>query len=136
MFFGLRKVDVDLSPLQPNAVHIFRLWQIYLENVNPLLKITHTPSLQGLIIEAASNTTNISRELEALLFSIYCISITSLTSQECQDMFGTPKQDLLTRFRFGCEQALAKCEFLRTSHRHCLTALFLFLVRLTMNPAF
>jgi hypothetical protein len=132
LLFGSGNADVDLSPLQPDPVHIFRLWQIYLDNVNPLLKITHTPSLQGRIIEAASNTAIIGRELEALMFSIYCMAITSLTIQECQSMFGVSKKDLLTRFQFACQQALGKCEFLRTSERDCLTALYLLLV--CLNP--
>jgi hypothetical protein len=128
LLFGSQTEDVDLSPLQPSAVHIFRLWQIYLDNVNPLLKVTHTPTMQGRIIEAASNPTNINREVEALMFSIYCMAVTSLAGKECQSIFGTSKQDLLTRFQFGCQQALGKCEFLRTNDRDCLTALYLYLV--------
>ena len=128
LLFGLRKTAVDISTLQPEPVQIFRLWQIYLENVNPLLKVTHTPSLQGRIIEAASNVSNISPTLEALMFSIYCMSILSLTMDDCQAMFGSSKVDLLTRYQFGCQQALLNCGFLRCDDYDCLTALYLYLV--------
>ncbi|KAL8753645.1 MAG: hypothetical protein Q9199_004912 [Rusavskia elegans] len=62
---------ISLYTLHPDPVQIFRLWQIYMNNVNPLLKVTHIPTLQGHVIEAASNVTNIDPSLEALMFSIY-----------------------------------------------------------------
>jgi hypothetical protein len=130
LFFGSPKTTVDLSTLHPEPVDIFRLWQIYLDNVNPLLKVTHAPSLQGRIIEAARNVTNISPNLEALMFSIYCMAVLSLVADDCRAMFGSSQEDLLTRYQFGCKQALMNCGFLRTGNRHCLTALYLYLVSL------
>lgn len=109
-------------------VHILKLWQIYLENVNPLLKVTHTLSLQPRIIEAAANFTDIDPVLETLMFSIYCVSILSLPEDECMVMFGSSKQHLLPRFQNGCQQALLNCGFLRRNDRDCLTALYLYLV--------
>jgi hypothetical protein len=128
LLFGLCKTTVDLSTLHPDPVQIFRLWQFYLDNVNPLLKVTHTPSLQSRIIEAASNVTNINPNLEALMFSIYCTSITSLDHHDCQALFGQSREDLLTKYHFSCQQALTNCGFLRSDDRDCLTSLFLYLV--------
>ena len=129
--FGPRKINVDLSALHPGQVQIFRLWQIYLDNVNPLLKVTHTPTLQALIIDAAGDITNISPTMEALMFGIYCVSILTLVEDECRTLFGSPRDDLLTRYQFACQQALLNCGVLRSSDRDCLTALYLFLVRLS-----
>lgn len=128
LLLGAGSADVDLSPLQPGTLHIFRLWQIYLDNVNPLLKIIHTPSLQSRIVEAASSPAGIDRNLEALMFSIYCIAIVSLSSEECFSIFGETREDMSVKFRFACQQALGKCEFLRTNSRDCVTALYLYLV--------
>ncbi|RSL88575.1 hypothetical protein CEP51_001671 [Fusarium floridanum] len=127
ILFGSRQSSVDLSTLHPEPVHIFRLWQAYLDNVNPLLKVTHTPSLQGRIIEAASNLKNVNPTMEALMFGIYCMAILSLAPEDCQSHFHLSKPDLLTKFQFGCQQALLNSAFLRTEDRDCLTALFLYL---------
>lgn len=132
LLFGSPNTNIDLFTLHPEPVQIFRLWQIYLDNVNPLLKVTHTPSLQGHIIEAAGNVTKISPTLEALMFGIYCVAILSLVEEDCQDIFGSSKEDLLMRFHFGCQQALQSCRFLRSGDRDCLTALYLYLVRLSV----
>lgn len=129
LLFGSQNGNIDLSTLHPDPVQIFRLWQVYLDNINPLLKVTHTPTLQPRIIEAVSNVATISPALEALLFSIYCMAV-SLIEDDCQAIFGSSKEDLLTRFQFGCQQALLNCGFLRTNDRDCLTALFLYLVSL------
>lgn len=123
--------------LHPEQVHIFKLWHVYLDNVNPLLKVTHTPSLQALIINAASDVTKISPALGALMFSIYSVSILSLAPEECETSFGSSKDDLLRTYQFGCQQALLDCQFLRSGDRDCLTAFFLYLVSLQdqLGPA-
>lgn len=130
LLFGSRKTNFELSTLHPPQVQIFRLWQIYLENVDTLLKVTHAPILQSQIIEAASDVTNIKPSLEALMFGIYCIAIGSLTEHECLAMFSSAKKDLLVGYHFACQQALARCDLLKTSERDCLTALYLYLVGL------
>jgi hypothetical protein len=119
--------------LHPQPVQIFQLWQLYLDNINPLLKVTHTPSLQGLIIEAANNVLKIKPDLEALMFSIYCIAISSLTDDDCQTMFTSSKADLLAKYQLGCQQALLNSRFLRSTSRDCLTALYLYLVSLSAS---
>ena len=93
-------------------------------------KVTHTPSLQRRIIETASNMNKISPTLEALMFSIYCMSVLSLDEVDVPNMFNSPKEDLLRKYQFGCQQALLNCGFLRSSDRDCLTALHLYLVSL------
>ncbi|RAK74434.1 uncharacterized protein BO72DRAFT_202083 [Aspergillus fijiensis CBS 313.89] len=128
LLFGAPVGTVDLSASHPSQVHIFRLWQVYLDQVNPLLKVTHTPTLQTRIIDAASDIANISPTLEALMFSIYCVSLSSLSGEQCSVLFGAAKKELLTGYQFACQQALRDCGILRSSDRECLTALYLYLV--------
>lgn len=127
LLFGTRKSAVELSTLHPDPVQIFKLWQIYLENVDPLLKVTHTPSLQGRIIEAVADLRSVNPTLQALMFSIYSMSVMSVTADECQIAFGSSKEGLLAKYQFACQQALLDCGYLRTGDRDCLTALYLFL---------
>lgn len=126
--FGSPQASVDLSTFHPQPVEIFRLWQIYLDNVNPLLKVIHVPTMQGRIIEAVGNVHGISPPMESLMFSIYCIAITSLSNDECQSMLGMSQTDLLTKYQFGCQQALMNARFLVSRERDTLISLYLFLV--------
>lgn len=126
--FGDSKVNVPLSTLHPTHVQIFRLWQIYSDNINPLLKVTHAPTLQARILDAAVDVAGISRELEALMFSIYCAAIITLGEDDCRATLGESKTKLLRKFQDACHQALINCGFLRSRERDCLTAFFLYLV--------
>lgn len=134
ILFGWHRTATDISDLHPEQIQIFRLWQIYLDNVNPLLKVTHTPTVQTLIIEAASNLTNIKPTLTALMFGIYCMAVFSLDPDKCHAMFGASRDELLVKYQSGCQQALLNCGFLRSSDRDCLTALYLYLVSVLNMP--
>ncbi|KAL3467005.1 hypothetical protein BJX64DRAFT_284153 [Aspergillus heterothallicus] len=120
----------DLSELHPEPSQIFKLWQIYLENVDPLFKVTHTPTLQGRIIEAIGNLRDIKPSLEALMFSIYCMATLSVMSYESDALVGPPKNEILAKYQAACRQALIRAQFLRSDDRDCLTALYLYLVSL------
>lgn len=128
-------MDPDLSTAHPDQVQIFRLWQTYLENVDPLLKVTHTPTLQPRLIDAASDLTNIDPPLEALMFAIYCIATLSLGDDVCQSLFGGARKELLAKYQVGCQQALINCGILRSQDRDCLTALYLYLVSNLHKPS-
>ena len=126
LLFGTRKSNVNLFTLHPEQAQILKLWQVYLENVHPLLEVTHMPTLQARIIDSISDLKNITPTLEALMFSIYCVAVMSLTEEECQSLGS--KQDLMRNYQFACQQALLNCGVLRSSDRDCLTALHLYLV--------
>ncbi|KAF3000058.1 hypothetical protein E8E13_000709 [Curvularia kusanoi] len=141
--FGDSKVDGPLSMLHPSHVQIFRLWQVYSDNINPLLKITHAPTLQARILDAAVDINGISRELEALMFSIYCTAIITMSEDDCRTIMGGTKAGLLSKYQDACRQALINCGFLRSRERDCLTAFFLYLISLrpdthphTLSPMF
>lgn len=114
--------------MHPDQVHMFRLWQIYLDNVNSLLKVVHAPTLQTRILDAASDVENVSPALEALMFSIYCAAVLSMTDDECLVSFHQSRDQLLGRYQAACKQALLKCTPWRSNDRDCLTALYLYLV--------
>jgi hypothetical protein len=131
LLFGAPNPDVHLPSMHPGQVQIFRLWQIYLDNVNPLLKVTHTPTMQPRIIDAAGDVGNIGEALEALMFSIYCAAVLSMTDDECFVSFRLSRDHLLARYQVACKQALLKCSPWRSNSVDCLTALYLYLVRLS-----
>ncbi|KAL4936793.1 hypothetical protein BDV06DRAFT_85431 [Aspergillus oleicola] len=128
--FGVQKTPIDLSSHHPEPSQILRLWQIYLDNVDPLLKVTHTPTLQSRIIEAVADVKNINPVMEALMFGIYCMATLSLMPDECEALFGTPKEEFMAHNQRSCRQALIQCAFLRSDDLDCLTASYFYLVSL------
>lgn len=117
-----------VTNLHPSGVQIFQLWQIYLENVNPLLKVTHTPTIQGSLIEAAANPAKIAKPLEALMFSIYFIAVVSMTESEVRETFQEDKNRLLSKYHHGTQQALINAGFMRSPDLVVLQAYVMYLV--------
>ena len=136
LLFGWPQTAVAMYTLHPQPAQVFQLWQLYLDNVNPLLKVTHTPTLQRQIIEATGNVLTIKPELEALMFGVYSTAMSSLSEENCHTMFGLPKSHFLAQYQLGCQQALLNSRFLRYTSRDCLTALYLYLVRSSIVCAF
>lgn len=118
----------SVTSQHPSAIQIIQLWQIYLNNVNPLLKLTHTPTLQERIIEATANIGKVSKSLEALMFAIYFMAVTSMTDEETQLTFGNDKGQLLQRYYTACQQALVNGGFMRHTDLTLLQAFLLYLV--------
>lgn len=79
---GYRSADVDLRPFHPLPSQIPFIWQIYQENVDPLVKILHVPSMDKLIREIRNNLDTLTPPTEALMFSIYYAAITSMDEAE------------------------------------------------------
>lgn len=108
-------------------------WRIYKENVDPLVKVLHIPSLEPTILAAASHLANLSKSFEALLFAIYYGVTTSLSAEDCLSTLGEERSVLLSRYRFALEQALARANFLTTEEIVVLQALVIFLICLRRN---
>lgn len=134
LMFGSPTSSSGLRPLHPQPLEAFKLWQAYLDNVNPLIKLFHAPTVQQLISETNGNLEEIPRNVEALLFAIYCISVESLSDGECISITGGPKDAARQRFRTGAQHALINASFLKTSDLMILQALTLFIVSGLSTP--
>ncbi|KAF6811318.1 C6 transcription factor [Colletotrichum plurivorum] len=117
----------ELSTLHPEPRLIFRYWQVFVETVNPLLKIVHVPTLQQRILDASWNPSTAPKPLAATMFAIYTLAVTSMSSQECQTTLGESRDSLLTRYRAATYRALIEVDFLTTRDFEVLQALLLFL---------
>jgi hypothetical protein len=128
--FIIGAAPVPIANLHPSTIHIFQLWQIYIDNINPLLKITHVPTVQAQIIEASSDLENAPKNIEALMFSMYLMAITSLEDADVYKRFNETKKELLARYHTGTQHALTKAGFMRVNDPVLLQAYILYLVSL------
>ncbi|KAJ9651529.1 hypothetical protein H2198_009197 [Neophaeococcomyces mojaviensis] len=125
---GVTPSSQGVRDLHPLPEQVSTLWQIFLDNVNPLSKIIHVPTLQPAILESTSHLECLPRPFEALLFAIYSTAVLSLQDSECEDMLGESRAVLLSRYRNGTKRALARAKFLGTSDLMVLQALVLHLL--------
>lgn len=116
-----------LKHLHPQPRQIYTLWQIFVDKVNPLLKIVHIPSLGQRVLDASWDPGSAPKPLAAIMFAVYGLAVASTTSGECHASFHESKEILLTRFRMASFRALMEAEFLTTRDFEVLQALTLFL---------
>ncbi|KAL8704293.1 MAG: hypothetical protein Q9201_002547 [Fulgogasparrea decipioides] len=118
------KTPVTPSSHPPTEL-IHQLWQIFVENVNPLTKLVHVPSLQPAIEKAITNVEHIPRGFEALMFAIYSMAVLSLTEDECKGLLGETRATLLSHYVAATKAALSRTRFMSSTSIVVLQALVL-----------
>lgn len=133
----------DLHPL-PSQMPF--LWQIYMDNVDPFMKVLHVPTMTKVICELRGSYHSLGSSMRALVLAISLAALMSLEDEEVSgsnltfDMvtwlihlakvyvnFNTNKDQLVARYRLGTEQALEQADFLNNPDIIVLQALTIYL---------
>ncbi|SPO04240.1 uncharacterized protein DNG_06923 [Cephalotrichum gorgonifer] len=119
---------VSLRPMHPTVPQIMLLWQTFLNNFDPLVKLFHAPTVQVTISHVATNLDRIVPNTEALMFAIYLSATVTMTEQQCLHSLSTSKAMLVKRFANATQQALVNARFLKSTDLVVLQALALYLL--------
>jgi hypothetical protein len=125
-------LGIDTSPVKvedvwPEPARLFRLWQLFVDRVNPLTKIIHVPSLLP-YVAAATSGSPIPKNIETLFFSIFLMAVVSLTPEECPTILACSKEEALQRYSSGVRTSLLRLNFLRSADLTVLQAFVIYLV--------
>jgi hypothetical protein len=121
-------LESDVRPEHPLPESILQLWQVFVDNVDPLTKALHVPTIRLGVQRAASNTESLPPSFEALMFAIYSAAVTSLKDDECKKRFGEGRHILLRRYLTATKVALSRAKFMGTNSLIVLQALVLYLI--------
>ncbi|TGO40096.1 hypothetical protein BHYA_0042g00280 [Botrytis hyacinthi] len=136
---NLNLSDSDLFKLRPLPSQIPFLLNVYCENIHVFMRIVDIPAITDMIRELRGNKDKeLTPQNEALMFSIYYATVTSMKEDEVMSNFGCTKSELSFKYRLGLENSLAKADFLSEPDITLVKALliFLFLVRRHESPRF
>ncbi|KAK5069644.1 hypothetical protein LTR64_008325 [Lithohypha guttulata] len=131
--FGYSSLMHDMLELRPSPSRIFIIWEIFKDNVDPVMKLLHVPTVNHMITKAAVNPGQLSKAAEALFYSICFAAVVSMKDDQCDQLLGGTKDTLTDKYRFAVEQALARASFLNSSNLMVLQALALFLTVVKFN---
>ena len=109
----------------------FALLDIFQHRIDPILKLTHIPSLRTLLL---GGPTFLSGQ-EALKFAVYFTAVCSLEENECLEIIGEEKSKTVATFRLGTEVLLSRASLLTTTDLTTLQAFILYLVQLSARTA-
>ena len=125
--FGYSSTMMTLRILHPPAKQVMTYWDIYCENVDPVIRILHKPTAKQLFALAARDHSELSKSAEALVFAVYFGAVVSLPAETCQRQLGIDRETGLRRYRYATEQALARAGFLACQELIVVQAFTLFL---------
>ena len=115
----------NLEQLLPNTQeHRDTLLDVYFANVDPLVRITHRPTI-------LRKFSHYNRETHPIAYAIYFSAINSLPPKVVQNRFGDTKEALLDRFQLGVEISLARENYLTTSSLEIFQGFVLWLTCIT-----
>jgi hypothetical protein len=127
--FGYYSLSHSLRSYHPPPSKIPVLWDIYLDNIAPLIPMFHKPTVRKLLLtDAAQNPNLLDKNSEALVLSIYYVTIVSMSPEQCFSVLGDDRDTAVTRYRFAVEQALSRAGLLNTQSLMLLQAAVLFLI--------
>ncbi|KAL4938441.1 fungal-specific transcription factor domain-containing protein [Aspergillus oleicola] len=118
----------DLNLLRPSPVMIALLWQKYLENVDPIVKIFHTPSMQRLVMTAVRARYGLDLPSDCLLFAIYYATVASMSPSACRAEFQAERGLLLKQYRTGLEYLLSHLDLRGSTDMTVLQAFTIYLI--------
>jgi len=121
-------IPQNLSNLHPTLPELTKLWNIYIDRVDSLVKILHLPTFWSMLLNVLQNPKDISKSLEALVFSFYYTIINACSDEECQSIMGERQTILSTRYRYATRHSLINAEFLNSTTLMTLQAFVMFFV--------
>ncbi|KAJ5714340.1 VrtR2 [Penicillium malachiteum] len=126
-----------VDPFAPRQVQILcedrgavrQLCQIYLQNVDPIIKILHRPSLGKWMIQGERYLDYPEEHpaVNALASAVFYSAANSMTENQCQSIFHTSKSSFVMAYRGRCEVAVEKSGLLTTRDITTLKAFILYL---------
>ncbi len=109
------------------------LFGLYQERVDAIYKIVHWPTIVAEVGPAVSQRKAISSSAQALQYSIYFMSLCTLTDEETRERGLGPKQEVIEAYRSAAETLLARTKVLEKPDVTALQALVIYLVSDTTN---
>lgn len=121
---GLDPDPAETRSLHPPVARIVALWQVFVDSVDPVLKIIHVPTTQQQLVAASEDLSKVPASFECLMFAIYYGAICSMQWSVSHETFPIEERHmLLDRYRVGFERACTKARLLSAPNVTTIQAL-------------
>lgn len=132
------------SPSPPHELEIYHptvaqsdlMFKIFFESVERFVGVLHEPTFRRELDQFRMKKHPLHREFEALLFSMYAMTIVSLRSERVLRLFGESREVLLERYQFAAEKSLSAANILRSRKILTFQAFLYYLVSACFSSSF
>lgn len=135
-FFNVGSSPRSLLDYHPTYEHAIRIWRVYVDSVEPIIKVLHKPTALATLQRVAARPSSASRSSECLVFAVYHFAVTAMTDRDCLELLGHERSRLLAKYHDAVRYTLANADFLRSTDIQVLQAFVLYLlsVRGRLDP--
>ncbi|PTB35026.1 hypothetical protein M441DRAFT_52468 [Trichoderma asperellum CBS 433.97] len=128
--FSPSATSQSLRSLYPSSLDFLTIFDVFQENVDPVVHIFHRPTMRKTVTEVLPllDGSSLDRMTEVVVFSVCYAALTSLSDADCQKLLREERHVLLSRYRYATEQSLSRARFLESQNLGILAALVLFLL--------
>ncbi|KAK8011197.1 hypothetical protein PG990_010162 [Apiospora arundinis] len=99
------------------------LHEWFYKAVDPWIRATHYRAYMNEVSNFRIGKSTMPREIEALMFSVHAVTVAAMSDEQVQQLFGRPREHLLSHFQFATELAMNRANFLRTRNMFMFMAL-------------
>lgn len=126
------------EPEHPPDAHSAVLFRVYFNNVDPVCKILHRPTVDTYFSNVAAlfepSTRRFKfRSLEAVTFAVYFAAMNSMSVKECLTYLGEDKEELSARYKRSTESLLEQADFMNAMEITTLQALTIYIVSVSQT---
>jgi hypothetical protein len=121
---------------QPLPSQIPFIWEVFVEKVDPFIKVLHVPTVSKAIRDAKGHFKAMEAGMEALMFAVSLVAVSSLSDDEVSASFHEDKPTFVSRLFLGTEQALSRAGVLTTTNLRVVQALVIYLELLRRRDGF
>ncbi|EAW10033.1 putative C6 transcription factor [Aspergillus clavatus NRRL 1] len=118
----------SVTEQHPSYEAAVMLWNVYVQNVDPLCKVLHVPTVAKMVDMVARQPAAASKSDECLVFVIYYFAVFSMSNGDCLQTFNESRALLMSRYQTAVYQALVNAPWLKTTSMPVLQACTLFLI--------
>ncbi|KAK4863466.1 hypothetical protein LT330_002244 [Penicillium expansum] len=118
----------SITGQHPGYEEANKLWNAYVQNVEPLCKVLHIPTVAKMVKTVSKEPYMASKSDECLLFAIYHFAVFSMSDADCLREFNQSRNDLISKYRTVVYQTLINVSWLNTTSMPVLQAYTLFLI--------
>lgn len=112
----------------PSPWQALQLWQAYVNNVDPVIKILHIPSIKPHIHAAIKDIERADKSMALLLSVVFFAAAISLDNENALRLLGCEKGAALQQFQRQVELAIAKSNVMHSPCLRSLQGLTIYLV--------
>ena len=123
----------------PTPTQAFILWQLYCENVAPVIPLLHKPSIYNLLMDSASVGDSLDSVTKSLLLAVCLSAVVTMTSAQCLHDLGVSLPSIVRCYKEVLQYALNDAKLWSTRSTTVLQAAALYVTAIrnhTEDPAY